>query len=302
MDEKRIPDYRYSDDATRKSSIADLQIIADRSESSLVEIYGVHLGKKYSLDRDVTTIGRDVSNSLVVDQDNVSRFHCKLEKIDGVIFVEDLRSTNGTYLNDVPISRERVRLGDLIKVGGAVFKFISGGNIESLYHEEIYRMTITDGLTLVANKRYLLEFLEREIARAIRFSRSLSLIMFDIDRFKEINDTHGHLAGDHVLKEMCAMVQKNVVRKEELLARYGGEEFVIVLPEMSLSSAATMAEKARRLVEQHAFEFAGTRIPVRISLGVAEMSPTTMDPQSFLRAVDNKLYDAKRSGRNCVVS
>jgi diguanylate cyclase (GGDEF)-like protein len=291
-----------SDDKTRKANIAEIQKSASRSESSLIEIHGPSLGKSYRISEDMVTIGRDAASTIQIDQENVSRAHCQLEKgKEGTsIFIEDLKSTNGTYLNGVPIQRERLRHGDLIKVGGVVFKFISGGNIEGLYHEEIYKMTITDGLTQVANKRFLLEFLEREIARAIRFGRPLAIIMFDLDHFKETNDTYGHLAGDHILKEMCALLSK-LVRKEELLARYGGEEFVIVLPETGLSTATTLAEKARRMVEQYAFEFAQAKIPVTISLGCAELSPMAPDPQSFIRAADDKLYDAKRSGRNCVV-
>jgi diguanylate cyclase (GGDEF)-like protein len=294
---------RMSDDKTRKADLAEISKPQPKTESFLIEIHGPNLGKNYRIADDVITIGREASNHIPIDQENVSRTHCKVERQKGspTHFVEDLNSTNGTYLNDMPIKRERLRHGDLIKVGGVVFKFISGGNVEGLYHEEIYKMTITDGLTQVANKRHLLEFLEREISRAIRFGRPLALVMFDIDHFKEINDKYGHLAGDAILKEMCALLLK-LVRKEELLARYGGEEFVIVLPETGLSTASTLAEKARRMVERHTFEFTGTTIPVTISLGVAELSPMAADPLSFIRSADDKMYDAKRSGRNCVVS
>jgi len=290
-----------SDDQTRKADLAEIQRPPTRTESILIEILGPNLGKNYRVTEAVITIGRDPACTITLDQENVSRSHCKLEKVRAATFVEDLKSTNGTFLNDVPIERERLRHGDLLKIGGVIFKFVSGGNIEGLYHEEIYRMTITDGLTQVANKRYLLEFLEREISRAIRFGRPLSVIMLDLDHFKDVNDDYGHLAGDHILRDMSALLGK-LVRREELLARYGGEEFVIVLPETGLSTAATIAEKARRMVEQHEFEFAGTHIPVTISLGAAELSPMAADPDNFLRAADEKLYSAKRAGRNQVAS
>jgi diguanylate cyclase (GGDEF)-like protein len=290
-----------SDDQTRKANLADIQKNAPATESSLIEINGPNLGRFYRLEQDLVTIGRDAGNTLPLDQENVSRFHCRIERVraTNTYFLEDLNSTNGTFLNDVPIRREKLRHGDLIKVGRVVLKFISGGNSEALYHEEIYFMTITDGLTQVANKRHLMDFLEREIARAIRFGRPLSLVMFDIDHFKEINDTNGHLAGDHILKELCGLLSK-LVRKEELLARYGGEEFVMVLPETGLSTASTIAEKARRMVEKHEFVFAGKKIAVTISLGVAELSPMAADPINFIRAADERLYEAKRAGRNCV--
>ncbi len=289
-----------SDDDTRKANIAEIKRPPSHTESMLIEIHGPNLGKNYRMSENVVTIGREPTCTITIDQENVSRLHCKLEKVRGSTYLEDLDSTNGTYLNAVPIKRERLRHGDLIKVGGVVFKFVSGGNVEGLYHEEIYRMTITDGLTQVANKRYLVEFLDREISRAIRFGRPLSVIMLDIDHFKPVNDTFGHLAGDHVLRELCALLGK-LVRREELLARYGGEEFVIVLPETNLSTATTIAEKARRMIERNRFEFAGTHIPITISLGAAELSPMAADPLNFLKAADDKLYEAKKGGRNRVV-
>ena len=290
-----------SDEATRKAKLSDIRRPTTSAESALIEIHGPNLGRNYPLKAEVTTIGREAGNSIQIDQENASRNHCKLEKVRGAIFVEDLGSTNGTYLNDSPIERERLRHGDLVKIGGVVFKFVSGGNIEGLYHEEIYRMTITDGLTQVANKRFLLEFLEREIARAIRFGRQLSVIMFDIDHFKAVNDTYGHLAGDFILKALCDLLYKNVVRMEELLARYGGEEFVIVLPETGVSTATTIAEKARRTIEAHTFSFGDATIKVTISAGAAELSPMAADPLNFIRAADEKLYKAKNAGRNQVV-
>ena len=131
---------------------------------------------------------------------------------------------------DVPVQRSHLRDSDLVKIGSAIFKFLSGSGIETAYHEEIYRMTIVDGLTGAHNKRYFVEFLEREIARCSRYGRPLSLLMFDIDHFKQINDVHGHLTGDFVLKELARRLLARI-RKEELLARYGGEEFAVVLPE-----------------------------------------------------------------------
>jgi diguanylate cyclase (GGDEF)-like protein len=300
MDSKDNWGGSLSDDKTRKATVSKIQKPLTPQESSLIEIHGPNLGKNYRVTGKEMTIGREQTNTILIDRDNVSRTHCKLDRIKGAIFIEDMNSTNGTYVNDVPIKRERLRQGDLLKIGEVVFKFISGGNIEGLYHEEIYRMTIVDGLTQVANKRYLVEFLDREIARAIRFGRSLSVVMLDIDHFKQVNDTYGHLAGDYILKEMCTVLSR-LVRKEELLARYGGEEFIEVLPETGLSTACTIAEKSRRMVERHVFEFAGARIPLTISLGAAELSPMAADPMNLIRAADDKLYEAKNAGRNCVV-
>jgi len=269
-------------------------------ESCLVQIYGPELGKKYQLENDEITIGRDSKNEVMVDLDNVSRKHAKVSSRNGKGFVADLGSTNGTYLNDQEVLHETpLRNGDLIKVGGSIFKFLYGGNVEQLYYEEIYRMAIIDGLTQVYNKRYLLEFLEREMARCHRYARALSLIMFDIDHFKKINDDNGHLAGDHVLRELAGQVRTKV-RKEECVGRYGGEEFTIVMPEAGPEKTRRFADKLLRLVADHEFMFEGSRIPVTISIGVADMTAEITEPVQFIKAVDAMLYKAKHGGRNQV--
>jgi len=284
---------------TRISSLQERAAAAD-SESCLVQIHGPNLGKNYVLDAEEFTIGRDVKNNIILDIDNVSRRHAIIRTRQGRSYVQDLGSTNGTYLNDQEVLEEAaLRSGDLVKVGGAIFKFLSGGNIETLYHEEIYQLTIVDGLTQINNKRYLTEFLEREIGRCHRYNRDLSLIMIDLDHFKNVNDTHGHIAGDFVLRELTQRIKQRI-RKEECFARYGGEEFTIVIPESGPDNARRFAEKLRKIVADHPFVFEGKEIQVTISLGVADMSPEMTDPAQFINAADAKLYEAKKAGRNQV--
>ncbi|MBS2025367.1 MAG: GGDEF domain-containing protein, partial [Deltaproteobacteria bacterium] len=186
---------------------------------------------------------------------------------------------------------------------GVIFKFLLGGelgSIEAQYHEEIYRLTIIDGLTQAYNKRYLLDFLEREMARCSRHGRPLSLLLFDIDHFKKINDSLGHLAGDYVLRELAAAL-KSRIRREECFARYGGEEFAVVLPETGHDNSVYLAEKMRKLIEGHKFEFEGKAIKVTISGGVIDMMSEHDHPLAFLKAADGRLYEAKRQGRNRIV-
>jgi diguanylate cyclase (GGDEF)-like protein len=267
----------------------------------LVVLYGPGLGRRHLLEGAETfTIGRDEGNFIVIDLDNVSRRHAQVLRRDGRFFLADLRSTNGTYLNDVEIHGEQaLRTGDLVKVGGAIFKFLSGDDIESLYHEEIYQLTICDGLTQISNKRYLLEYLEREMGRCHRYNRALSLLMFDLDDFKAINDRHGHLAGDAVLRELAVAV-KAKVRKEECFARFGGEEFAYVVPESGGENARKLAEKLRKLVEDLRITFEGKEIRVTVSIGVADLTGGMTDPLEFLKVADDKLYQAKKAGRNRV--
>jgi diguanylate cyclase (GGDEF)-like protein len=233
--------------------------------------------------------------------DNVSRRHCEIRQVSGgTHVVEDLRSTNGTFVNAEELAGPReMRNGDLVKVGGTIFKYLDGDSVESLFHEEIYRMTIVDGLTQVHNKRFLLEFLEREMSRCQRYGRSLSLMMMDIDHFKLVNDQFGHIAGDHVLREVATAIRARV-RKEECFARYGGEEFALVMPEAERENVGIFAEKIRALVEAREISFEGRNIKVTLSVGVAQMTPDMTDVRSFIDAADMKLYEAKNAGRNRV--
>lgn len=269
-------------------------------DACLVVIYGLDLGKKYNVDQKSVVIGRSSKAEIQIDQESVSRNHCKLINTGQTILLRDLGSTNGTYVNDELVDEYVLRDGDFIKIGRCIFKFLVGTNIENAYHEEIYRLTTIDGLTQIFNKRYFVETLEREIGRAQRYRRHLSLIMFDIDHFKEVNDTYGHLAGDHILRQLAATI-KTRIRREDILARYGGEEFAIVLPEIDKENAITFAEKVRQLVERSVFEFEANQIPVTVSVGVGTLTPELEAPEDLIKIADERLYDAKEQGRNRVL-
>ncbi len=267
-------------------------------DACVVVIYGEDLGKKYNLDGPSLIIGRSSKCDIQIDQESVSRNHAKIINSGSRVMIRDLGSTNGSYVNDQPVEEFILRDGDLIKIGRTILKFLSGGNIEHAYHEEIYRLTTVDGLTQIFNKRYFMETLEREISRAQRYQRSLSLIMFDLDHFKSVNDTYGHLAGDYVLKHLASVI-KNRIRREDVIARYGGEEFAIILPEIDHENALVFAEKIRRLVERTQFNFENTPLPITISVGVATATADVTGPDELIRRSDEKLYEAKASGRNC---
>lgn len=275
------------------------------SNDCLVVIYTAEpglLGKRFVLDKSPTRVGRGADSQIVLEGDSVSRRHAHLERRAGAWYVVDDGSTNGTYVNEEQIAREQLlNNGDRIKVGPSILKFLSGADAEAKYHEEIYRMTIVDGLTQIHNKRALFEALEKELMRARRYERDLSLLMFDIDFFKRINDQYGHLAGDHVLRELARVVQERI-RREEVFARYGGEEFVILLPETPLPGAAALAENLRARVANHAFVFQGERIPVTVSIGTALLGENDKVAADLIQRADEKLYEAKRGGRNRVCS
>ncbi len=289
-----------SDNTTRVIQINELEGRSPSGDACLVVIYGPHLGKRIPLTgKQSMLIGRDKELDVTIPEDAVSRRHAMLKISDDTVSIQDLGSTNGTYVNDEPVESAVLRHGDLLKIGGTIFKYLVSGNVESAYFEEIYRMTIVDGLTEIHNRRYLLDAMEKELSRARRHGRPLSLAMFDIDHFKKVNDNYGHLTGDYVLRELAQTVKKRV-RREEVFARYGGEEFVILLPETELGSALVFAEQLRVLVERHRFTFEGRTLKVTISVGVAQLTPSMTDPEDLIKAADEKLYLAKSRGRNRV--
>ena len=260
------------------------------------------LGRRFVLDSSPIRIGRGAENHIVLEGDSVSRRHAHFEQRSGAWWCVDDGSTNGSYVNDEQIVREaRMTNGDRIKIGPTIFKFLSGEDVEAQYHEEIYRMTIIDGLTQVHVKRYLLEALDKELMRARRHQRELSFLMLDIDHFTKINDVHGHLAGDYVLKEVARLIQQRI-RRDEVLARYGGEEFAIILPETTLEGACALAEGLREKIEESRFVFQGETIRVTISIGAAILVEEHRASLDLIKKADEKLYEAKRAGRNRVLS
>jgi diguanylate cyclase (GGDEF)-like protein len=272
---------------------------ARAGEACIIVIYGPELGKRVQLGTAPFEIGRSSKNDLFIDQESISRHHARIT-YDGTNFwVADLGSTNGTFVNDDVIRDQRLRDGDQVRVGRSILKFMTGENIEVHYHEEIYRLMTVDGLTQVFNRRYFNEALEREFNRSKRYERLLCLIAFDIDHFKLVNDTHGHLAGDNLLRQLAAAVKPRL-RREDIFARTGGEEFGILVPEIPLDGARTTAEKVRRIVEATPLKVDQTMVPVTISLGCAALAAEDATPDDLYKRADERLYEAKQGGRNRV--
>ncbi|MFL5344678.1 MAG: diguanylate cyclase [Hyalangium sp.] len=289
--------------AQNETVVTAISKISDRPlnlDAALVVIHGEDLGRKHDLKQGETIIGRSSKADICIDQEAVSRNHAEITISKKGVRIKDLGSTNGTFINDELVEGERdLRNGDLVKIGRTIFKYIAGGNIEAAYHDEIYRLTTMDGLTQVHNRRYFDEQIDRELSRARRYERGLSLVMLDIDHFKQINDQHGHLAGDYVLKQLASTVRTKI-RREDVFARYGGEEFAIILPEIELKGAKQFAEKVRQLVSKQLITFDKQHIPVTVSVGVAVLKPEHREAGDLVGAADAKLYEAKTGGRNRV--
>ncbi len=291
------------DGQTRITSVRDLVAGLSSKDAFLVMVRGPELGRRITLnDDDSVTIGRDPESTIPLKHDSISRYHAKIEPFEGGHRVVDNMSTNGTYRNQHQVDGSALlSSGDYVQVGDTILKYLSGDNIEAAFHEEIYRLTIEDSLTQIANKRALNEFLDKEFARAKRYQRDLSVIMVDLDHYKRVNDSYGHLMGDFVLRELAKIIGSRI-RKDEMFARYGGEEFCIVLPEMNRDKGAPFAETLRGLIAAHSFEFEGTVLKLTASLGVAELVPEMGRYDDLVALADENLYRAKREGRNRVAS
>lgn len=287
---------RATDEMTRQQEPPSAEYLPD--VPSLILIYGDQLGRRFPIS-DELTIGRGASNDIALEVRDVSRRHASLRATPDGVVLSDAGSTNGTELNGSRIDGDVILSnGDLLNVGGVIFKYIAGGNVEALFHEEIYRMTVLDGLTQLHNRRSLSEFVDREIARSHRHERPLSFAIFDIDHFKRINDSHGHLAGDRVIERVAAIIG-SCSREEDLAARYGGEEFALVMPERTAEEAFALCEEVRKRVEAETFHAGGTEYQVTISAGVAALLPG-QGREDLISHADGQLYQAKLRGRNRV--
>jgi two-component system, cell cycle response regulator len=249
----------------------------------------------------VVEIGRSPAAEISLPEVlSVSRTHARIEHRGLHVVVEDLGSTNGTYVNDRLAQGETVlSSGDRFQVGAVHFKFLHERDVENAYHLAIYNLVTRDGLTEIFNQRKYSEEADRETARALRYGRPLTLLLFDLDHFKAINDSYGHLCGDFVLKAMTQRVQ-SVLRAEQIFARVGGEEFVILCPETDGHHGALLAEKLRERIGSDTVEYAGFQVPVTCSFGIAQLRPEMPDSESLYAAADRALYHSKQSGRNRV--
>lgn len=295
-----------SDDRDQRATLVTAQVAAyvplpsGNTQACLVIIYGAELGRRVPLDGDPVEIGRSANVGVPIDDDAASRKHARLRRHGDTFVVTDLGSTNGTYVNDVLVHERPLNDNDQIKIGRTIFKFIQGSDIELLYHEQMNRVMMFDGLTQVYNRRKFDSTLEREISRARRSGRPLSLIVLDIDHFKRINDAHGHVAGDAVLRQVAGVVAANV-RRDDTVARTGGEEFAVLAPEMPHAGALSAAEALRAVIGATPCRFEANVLAVTASFGVAAFTGQyEMSPAELYRLADERLYTAKRSGRNRV--
>ncbi len=274
----------------------------DPNAHSLIVIRGHQFGKKLDVPKtgEGLVIGRDESCDVVIGsaRDGTSRRHARVFFEGEEMMVEDLGSTNGLLVNRLHCRRNGLGPSDLLQVGKTVFKVVGDG-YEGHYHDTMYAKAVRDNLTGLLNRTNLNHVLETEVRRAQRYEHPLSVLLLDLDHFKRVNDTYGHLAGDAVLVQASRLLQ-SCLRKCDSIYRYGGEEFLVMLPETDVEGAEALAERIRVAVAEAKFEYGCHSLDLTISVGVASLQPK-LTGQGLIQRADGALYDAKRGGRDLVV-
>ena len=292
-------------ESTRITNLASLEseLRARRQQvhAYLVVLAGSNLGEMHKIEGPESVIGRAMSAQLRLNDDGISRRHCRVLSIGGRVIVEDLGSANGTLVNGEMIQHQELKEGDKIRLGAnTMLKFTYQDKLDETFQQQMYDAALRDGLTKCYNKKFFQDRLETEFAYAKRHKTMLSLVIFDVDHFKKVNDNYGHLAGDAVLVHL-ARITHAMIRTEDVAARYGGEEFAIICRGIPLLNAGVVGERLRAAVEMENFEYQGKRLPVTISAGVAALPEAQVaTPTELVGEADSALYEAKRSGRNRV--
>lgn len=261
-------------------------------------------GQMFKLTADETNIGRGAEVQIRIEDDGISRKHARFVQVaPGRFRLDDLGSRNGTFVNGERVASAELKDGDKVQVGStAVLLFSLQDELEEQFTLRMFESATHDGLTRLLNKNFFLVELDKALSYAKRYAEPLSLLMIDVDHFKRLNDTYGHLFGDQVLTTLAGRLDQ-LIRKEDVIARYGGEEFVALLRHADEKSAMTCAERCRAASEALELEAGRQPVKVTISVGVATLDAgQTMTLEELIAWADSNLYKAKGAGRNRIVA
>lgn len=290
----------HPNDTTQRTLLSQGPLQPARRSACVVVIHGEGLGRRADIDDAPVLVGRSQEADLVIAHKSVSREHCRIWREGDGYRIRDLGATNATRLNDRRIDAESALAdGDQVTVGESILKFISQDSVEARYHEEIYQLATHDALTELYNRRHFIEMADKEIARAMRHSRPLSLCIVDVDLFKPVNDRYGHISGDEVLRQIAALLRRHA-RSDDLAARIGGEEFAVILPNCPPAFGQTVAERLRAKVEGKVVAVGPSQhLGVTVSVGGAYAPQwVRSSPTIWVERSDLQLYRAKSEGRN----
>jgi two-component system cell cycle response regulator len=288
-------------DTEKALSVAPLSV---RNRPCLTLLNGPNAGCVYSLDLPEVVIGRDADNFVRLEDHSVSRRHARIFRQGDKLVLEDLGSTNGTFVGGRKLDRTELSSGDRIQIGPKFsLRFAMTDEAEERLQRQLYESSTRDPLTRAFNRKYLWERLAAEVAHARRHKTPLAVLLLDIDEFKQTNDVHGHLAGDAVLRALADKVHQ-LIRIEDVLARFGGEEFVVLIRATKPDDAQVLAERIRAQIAATKVHVTDAVIGVTVSVGVATLGELGEEDAGteLLAKADVRLYRAKALGRNRVVS
>ncbi|HWA75364.1 MAG TPA: GGDEF domain-containing protein [Polyangiaceae bacterium] len=297
------PDEDESTALISLESIGRLPRREPKDRHLLVRVKGQGLGHVTRLNSAPCVVGRAPDCGLYVGDDGVSRRHAMLVPLDDSYLLVDTESANGTFVGGQRVERHVLKDGDWIQFGAAAaFRYTQTDSSQETLLRQLFEASVTDALTGCFNREYLDSQLKSELSYARRHKTEVSLVLFDVDHFKKVNDNYGHQAGDQVLIQIAQTISK-MVRNEDVFARYGGEEFAVVVRAIGLAGAASLAERLRAAVAALEIPTERGAIRVTISLGVASSAALEdLRPEGLIRVADERLYAAKHGGRNRVVS
>lgn len=277
---------------------------------ALVFLSGELIAVPIPLEREEVTLGRAVAADVRVNDSKASRKHAKIISRDKAgssvpeYVLTDLNSRNGTFLNGRRITSEILHNGDKISIGDHILRFELLDEIDREYQRQIHRLISHDDLTGLLSSRSFFSELRREASRAKVENRPFCVLMMDLDHFKEVNDTYGHLTGSKTLEELATCIIKNL-RSGDAASRFGGEEFAAFLLDADLAQALVAAERIRSEVERFEFSIVkkgdpGKKHRITISIGISSFPQDSNDPIELVEMADSALYRAKHEGRNRV--
>jgi two-component system, cell cycle response regulator len=301
-----LPDWDDDEIATQRGkrvSIAGPPLVPSPHRASLTVLHGLNAGQVFTVEQDETVLGRGRESDVRIDDVGISRRHARVVRTEGRGYaIEDLGSTNGIFVNGRTVERAELASGDRVQIGPTIllrFSFITPD--EEALARKLYEGSTRDALTQLFNRKYATERLAAEVAYAHRHGTLFSLILFDLDYFKRVNDSYGHQAGDVVLRVVAAQVQKTT-RTEDVLARYGGEEFVVLVRGIEPRGVGVLAERIRMGVDRLSIPWESRTLKTSVSVGVASLSECgpKAAAEALLALADERLYQAKARGRNRV--
>ena len=276
---------------------------------ALIFLNGDLLAVPIPLDREEVILGRALEADVRINDTRVARRHARITATAGDnettnYVVADLNTRSGTYVNGQKIKQETLQNGDKITVGDHILRFEMSDEIDREYQRQIRRLLSHDDLTGLLSSRSFFSELRRESERAKQERRVFCVLMMDVDYFKTVNDTYGHLTGSKTLEEIGLCITDNL-RSGDAAARFGGEEFAAFLLDAELAQGLVAAERIRAEIENYPFSVIRQGKPsethrITLSIGVATFPNDSSDPIELVEMADSALYHAKREGRNRV--